>query len=103
MSTPLDYLAAEALSGYSEMEEPVMWSPQGSQGRNTKAIVNMVSTVIDEGDIVESDGVSVTLNIPTEAFPGLAIDDVFTVRGTAYRVAGTEPNGWGRTLVVLGL
>ena len=99
----LDHVAAEAQAEFREFAEPAVWTPQGGSATEICGIHDLISELIDIGEIIEQDGVAATLNVATSIVPGIAQDDTVTVRGSTYRVIGVEPDGTGRTIVVLGV
>ena len=98
----LDHIAAEAETAFGDFDEAVTWTPQGGSATLVRGIHDLVSELLDLGEIIEADGVAARLDLPTASVPGIRIGDAVTVRGATYRVVGTEPDGTGRTIVVLG-
>lgn len=99
----LDHIAAEASTAFGEFAESVTWTPQGGSAQYIGGIHDLESELLDIGEIIEADGVAARLDVPTESVPGIALGDAVTVRGTTYRVVGHEPDGTGRTMLVLGV
>jgi len=86
----------------AEFTETATYTPNGGAARGVAGIFDRVSEVSDIGEYVEADGVTATFDVATVAVPGIAYGDVIIVRGYAYLVVGIEPDGTGRTVVVLG-
>jgi len=102
--TLLESIATEAVSVFSnEFTEVATYTPSGSAARAIAGIFDHVSEVSDIGAYIEADGVSATFDVAAMQVPSIALGDTITVRGYAYRVVGLEPDGTGRTVVVLGL
>lgn len=99
----LDHVEAEAQTAWREFAESVVWTPQSGPARTVQGVVDRVSELSDISEVVQYDGVAVTVNFPTAFIPGIARGDGVTIRGEAYRVIGLEPDGTGRTIVVAGV
>ena len=99
----LDHISDEASTAFSDFDESVMWTPAGGTPTSIAGVHDLVSELLDIGEILEADGVAARLDVPTESVPGIALGDTVTVRGATYRVVGHEPDGTGRTVIVLGV
>lgn len=99
----LDAIAREAETAFSDFDEDVTWTPAGGSATRIRGIFDRISEVTDIGEMISMDGVAATLDVPTSVIPGLARDDTILVRGLSYRVVGVEPNGTGRTMLILGI
>ena len=92
----------------AEFTEVATYTPAGGAARSIAGIFDHISEVSDIGALIEADGVAATFNVATSQVPGITLADAATastveVRGQSYRVVGIEPDGTGRTVVVLGL
>ena len=104
MASFLAAVAAEAGATFSaEFTESAVYTPQGGAARGIAGIFDHVSEVTDIGAYIEADGVSATFDVATADLSAPVLADSITVRGYAYRVVGIEPDGTGRTILVLGL
>lgn len=105
MSNLLDTIERHSRTVFSEghFAEPGVFTPAGGQARSVTGIFDRVSELSDIGEIIEADGVGATYNVHAADFADAAIGDALTVRGYDYRVVGLEPDGTGRTVMVLGV
>ena len=99
----LEHISSEAETAFSDFDESVTWTPAGGSPTPIAGIHDLVSELLDLGEILEADGVAARLDVPTASVPGVALGDAVTVRGATYRVVGHEPDGTGRTMLVLGV
>ena len=53
--------------------------------------------------MIQMDGVAATLNVADSNAPAVARGDGIEARGISYKVVGVEPDGTGRTMLVLGI
>lgn len=87
----------------NEFTETATYTPAGGAARGVAGIFDHVSEVSDIGAYIEADGVSATFDVATAQVAGVAYGDTVTVRGYAYQVVGIQPDGTGRTVLILGL
>lgn len=99
----LDAIAREAETFGAEFYEAATWTPAGGSATAIRGIFDRSSDVQDIGAMIEMDGVAAMLNVPTVSVPGVARGDAITVRSISYKVVGLEPDGTGRTILVLGI
>ena len=96
-------IAREAEEFAPEFSESVTWTPAGGSATSIIGIVDVQSEVTDIGEMIQMDGVAATIDVATKHMPGVAHGDVVVARGVTYKVVGVEPDGTGRTMVVLGI
>ena len=99
----LSHIAAEAQTAFADFDESATWTPAGGSPTPIAGVHDLVSELLDLGEILEADGAAARLDVPTALVPGIALGDAVTVRGATYRVVGHEPDGTGRTILVLGV
>jgi hypothetical protein len=106
--TLLADIARESVESFSDFDEDVTWTPAGGSATTIPAIYDRISEVTDIGEMLQREGVAAMIDVATgyisnPARPGIAHGDVMIVRGSTYRVVGIEPDGTGRTKVILGI
>ena len=100
----LGYVDREAAMVFtSEFAEAAPVTPAGSAAREVRGIFDRVSELSDIGEIIESDGVAASFNVYSSSVSDVARGDAVSIRGYDYRVVGIEPDGTGRTVLVLGI
>ena len=100
----LDAIAAESVAVFSaEFAEEVAWTSGGGSSSTVRGIFDRISEVQDIGEMIQMDGVAAMFNAATVDVPGVKHGDTVVARGTTYKVVGVEPDGTGRTVVVLGI
>lgn len=99
----LDVIADDAVSSFADFDESGDWTPVGGSVVRVAGIFDRESEVTDIGEMIQRDGVAASFNVATVKIPGAAIGDAFSIRGYDYRVVGIEPDGTGRTILVLGI
>ena len=99
----LDAIAREARVFGADFCESASWTPAGGSARAICGIFDRSSDVQDIGAMIEVDGVAAMLNVSDEMIPGVLRGDLITVRSLDYKVVGIEPDGTGRTILVLGI
>lgn len=104
MSTFLAQVAREASVVPSELHEEGTWTRVATgEVTGVMGLYRRLAEVTDIGEMVAADGVAATFNVSTDTIDGMARHDTLVVRGVTYRVVGLEPNGRGRTTLVLGI
>ena len=101
--TLLAAIAAESGSAFADFDEVATFTPAGGVARGLAGVFDRISEVTDIGAYIEADGVSARFDAATRDIPAVALGDSLAVRGFDYRVVGIEPDGTGRTVLVLGL
>ena len=102
--TLLEAIAHEAGTVFSaEFAEDAVYTPAGGSARTIPVIFDRISEVTDIGELIQMDGVAATANVESAAVPEVAQDDQLAARGHDYRVVGVEPDGTGRTMLILGI
>ena len=101
--TLLAAIAREAQDAFDDFDEEASWTPAGGTAQTLRGVFDRVSEVTDIGEMIQMDGVAAMLNVATADASGVARDDAIVVRETSYRVVGLEPDGSGRTVLVLGI
>ena len=101
--TLLADIARESVESFSDFDEDVTWTPAGGSATTIPAIYDRISEVTDIGEMLQREGVAAMIDVATAHIPGIAHGDVMIVRGSTYRVVGIEPDGTGRTKVILGI
>ena len=99
----LDAIAHESRVGFSEFDEETTWTPQGGAATPLRGHFDRNSDVQDIGQMIEMDGLAAMLNYATVDAPGMARGDTIEARGVTYRVVSHQPDGTGRTVVMLGI
>ena len=99
----LDHIAREARTFAADFYEAATWTPAGGSATAIRGIFDRNSDVQDIGAMIEMDGVAAMLNVSPEDVPGVARGDVVVVRNVTYQIVGIEPDGTGRTMLVLGI
>ena len=100
----LDYIEQDsALVFNAEFAEPAVYTPAGGAARDVIGIFDRVSEISDIAELLAAEGVAATYNVHTPDFTDVSRGDAMTVRGYAYKVVGIEPDGTGRTVLVLGV
>lgn len=99
----LDAIAQESVSAFADFDESAIWTPAGGSAASVCGIFDRITEVTDIGEIIEMDGVAAKFNVATSTIPGAAIGDALSVRDYDYMIVGVEPDGTGRTNLVLGI
>ena len=99
----LEDIAREATVSFSDFDESGTWTPAGGSSKVVCGIFDRISEVTDIGEMIQLDGVAAMIDVATVDVDGVALGDAFVVRANNYRVVGIEPDGTGRTKLVLGI
>ena len=99
----LEAIAREAVRFGADYYESATWTPAGGSPRAIEGIFDRSSDVQDLGAMIEMDGVAAMLNVSPDEIPGVLRGDLVRVRSIDYKVVGIEPDGTGRTILVLGI
>ena len=100
----LDAAAVEADAFLADFGEDATHTPAGGGvTRTIRGVCDRITELTDMAELIQMEGVAATFRIATAAEPKVGRDDTVTVRGSAYRVVGVQPDGTGHTVLVLGI
>ena len=100
----LEAIAREADVVFTgEFAVSATFTPAGGASRPVGGIFDRISELTDIGELISADGVAAMFNVYSGDIADAALGDSMTVQGNTYRVVGLEPDGTGRTVMILGI